>query len=554
MKTIRHLLTLAMALAAAQIASAASPSAINYQGRLTNSEGVPQSGSKTMSLKIYDAATSGTLLYSESMGSVGVDANGVYSFQFGATGSSNTLVSETIATTDGSSLTYQKALANTPVVAGSVSVTDGTYSWNELTGNPGSLATATSSIVSGFVVGAAVTNGGSGYTSTPTVTITGNGSGAAATASVSGGAVTAINITSAGSGYTTGATVTIAPPPAPFVVNYTGGTITATYADPPASGKTITATYRYSASGITGALASGAEQWLELSVDGVAQSPRQKVLAVPFALTAQSSLVAQTALSAQTALHINEDILAVRTDTLSKLIDEVAVYGSSSSAYRLGNNFVEPSTLQLNAQNSTYTTASSSRSVSATPAGITIPANGPVSTIVVSALTGGSPTTGHVDYYFRYIDGTSTYAGFADASSFAVGYPKTLSNPMPGKSVASLSATSNTSYTYPGSCTINYSYNTERWMDVNLDNLPANVTLLRCYVMGSTTSTATFNDCLLCSIGYTDGTYSERKSQGSDLAVIAGKTPKRIRINTIPSILGTSDLTITKTVIRIVTK
>ncbi len=283
MKSLHTLLSIALVATATQLASAAVPTAINYQGRLTNADGVPQSGSKTMSLKIYDAATSGTLLYAETLGSVAVDANGVYGFQFGATGNSSTLVTETLATTNGTSLTYQKALANTPVVAGTVSVTDGTYSWNELTGNPGSPAAATATIMSGFVIGGTVTSGGSGYAAAPTVTITGNGSNAAATATVAGGAVTAINITNAGSGYTT-ATITIASPPAPFVVNYTGGTITATYASSPAAGQAITATYRYTASGISGALGAGAEQWLELTVNGIAQSPRQKVLAVPFAV------------------------------------------------------------------------------------------------------------------------------------------------------------------------------------------------------------------------------------------------------------------------------
>ena len=286
MKSIHHLITLAVALATAQLASSAVPSAINYQGRLTNSAGVPQPGNRTMNLKVYDAATGGTQLYTESMGSVVVDANGVYSFQFGATGTSSTLVTETLATTDGTALTYTKALSNTPVLAGTASVTDGTYSWTELTGNPGSRATATAIVMYGFVVDRTLTSGGSGYTSAPAVTITGNGSGATATATVSGGAVTAITITSAGSGYTTGATITIAAPPAPFVINYTGGTITATYATAPAAGQSITATYRYSATGISGALSASSEQWLELTVDGVAQSPRQKVLAVPFAMRA----------------------------------------------------------------------------------------------------------------------------------------------------------------------------------------------------------------------------------------------------------------------------
>ena len=292
MNTIRHLLILAATLATAQLAPAAVPSAINYQGRLSNASGTSQQGNRAMSVKLYDADTGGTLLYSENLGNVAVDANGVYAFQFGASGTSDTLVTETLATTDGTALTYQKSLSHTPVLPGSLSVTDGTFSWNETTGNPGSLAHATANVMFGFVVGATVTNGGSGYTAPPVVTITGNGMGAAATAAVAGGVVTEITITNAGSGYTTGASITLAPPPAPFVVNYTGGTVTVTYTPAPPAGRSITATYRYSTAGISGALAAGAEQWLELTVDGVAQSPRQRVLAVPFAMNALTSQVA----------------------------------------------------------------------------------------------------------------------------------------------------------------------------------------------------------------------------------------------------------------------
>jgi hypothetical protein len=75
-------------------------------------------------------------------------------------------------------------------------------------------ATATATVSFGFVVNVTVTDGGSGYTTAPAVTISGDGgSGAAATASVSGGEVTGITVTSAGTGYTSLPTVTIAPPP-----------------------------------------------------------------------------------------------------------------------------------------------------------------------------------------------------------------------------------------------------------------------------------------------------------------------------------------------------
>lgn len=150
-------------------------------------------------------------------------------------------------------------------------------------GNPGVGATATANTISGFVIGATITNGGSGYTSAPSVTITGSGTGATATATISGGVVTGISINSAGSGYTGGATITMAPPIIPFRVDYSGGTITATYSAMPTAGRTISATYRYTTNGITGALSAGAEQWMAVSVDGVLQSSRHRVLAVPFA-------------------------------------------------------------------------------------------------------------------------------------------------------------------------------------------------------------------------------------------------------------------------------
>ncbi|MCE2863249.1 MAG: hypothetical protein LW690_12420 [Opitutaceae bacterium] len=58
-----------------------------------------------------------------------------------------------------------------------------------------------------------VTNGGAGYTSVPSVTISGGeGTGATATATVTQGVVTAITITNAGSGFTSLPTVTIAAP------------------------------------------------------------------------------------------------------------------------------------------------------------------------------------------------------------------------------------------------------------------------------------------------------------------------------------------------------
>ena len=61
-----------------------------------------------------------------------------------------------------------------------------------------------------FVSSISVTDGGSGYTSAPTVTVSGN---ATAQANVSGGVVSSITVLSPGSGYSSAPAVTIAPPP-----------------------------------------------------------------------------------------------------------------------------------------------------------------------------------------------------------------------------------------------------------------------------------------------------------------------------------------------------
>ena len=76
MKSLLNVVRLAIFLAMAGMAAAAVPSAINYQGRLTDAAGIPQAGVRAMAVRIYDAAIVGTMLYSESVGNVAVDANG----------------------------------------------------------------------------------------------------------------------------------------------------------------------------------------------------------------------------------------------------------------------------------------------------------------------------------------------------------------------------------------------------------------------------------------------------------------------------------------------
>ena len=76
-------------------------------------------------------------------------------------------------------------------------------------------AFAAPEVVNGFVVGATVTDGGSGYFTNPTVSIVGGGGdNAGGVSQISGGVVTAITITNAGIGYTGAPMVEIGQPPA----------------------------------------------------------------------------------------------------------------------------------------------------------------------------------------------------------------------------------------------------------------------------------------------------------------------------------------------------
>ena len=88
------------------------------------------------------------------------------------------------------------------------------YQWYK---QPNTAATADPIIASGFVLGASITSGGSGYVSVPNVSIVGGGGfGATATAAISNGAVTAINIVDPGFGYSSLPGIFIEPPIIPM--------------------------------------------------------------------------------------------------------------------------------------------------------------------------------------------------------------------------------------------------------------------------------------------------------------------------------------------------
>ncbi|MBT8036929.1 MAG: hypothetical protein KJO21_05235 [Verrucomicrobiae bacterium] len=238
---------------------AAVPSLINYQGRLTDASGDPVTGDKTLAVAIYDAASGGNLLYSESIGVTALDERGIYSFQFGAAGTSIVTKSETVGTTDGTLTVYNKVLTET-ALTNTVSITDGTYTWSQTSGS-----SSPSDFLGSFDSGS--------------------------------GTVSAIYISGA-----------------------------------PAAGRTVTVTYSCEVEGISGALAGGAEHWLQLSVNGIVQSTRDRVLAVPFALR---SGVSNTSLQADDLAV--QQVLWRPTMFDSNITLPIRITTSSSGASRYAN-------------------------------------------------------------------------------------------------------------------------------------------------------------------------------------------------------------------------
>ena len=81
--------------------------------------------------------------------------------------------------------------------------------------NQSQTATATATVVNGFIVGATLTSGGSGYTAAPAVTVNGTGNGAQLLATITGEAVTGLQVVNPGSGYQLGSTTISVAPPTP---------------------------------------------------------------------------------------------------------------------------------------------------------------------------------------------------------------------------------------------------------------------------------------------------------------------------------------------------
>jgi hypothetical protein len=119
-------------------------------------------------------------------------------------------------------------------------------------------AAATATISGGVVTGITVTNGGSGYTIAPTLVFFGGGGGggAVATATVSGGVVTGITVTSGGSGYTSVPTVGFSGGAAATATINGGGVVTGITVTNPGANYVSVPTVTLTGGGGTGATAN----------------------------------------------------------------------------------------------------------------------------------------------------------------------------------------------------------------------------------------------------------------------------------------------------------
>jgi len=158
-----------------------------------------------------------------------------------------------------------------------------------------------------FVNSYNVTYGGSGYVTAPNVTVSGGGgSGAMATASISGGVVTGINVINPGSGYSSTPLVTIDPPPADILYTTywsndgtsSGGSEPAAFVTVPVANGLFTVvlgdTTLANMTAISASLFSQPELQLRIWFsDGVnsfaALSPVQNLTPTPYATVAESA-------------------------------------------------------------------------------------------------------------------------------------------------------------------------------------------------------------------------------------------------------------------------
>ena len=126
---MKNLFTAFLTFTIALSAIAEVPSLINYQGKLSDEAGNPVNGTKTFSLKIYDAKTGGKEIYKEDIGNIALK-NGIYSFGFGEAGQSVVTTTEVLARVDGEKQVFNYITKNKPIL-GNVTISGPEFSWTD---------------------------------------------------------------------------------------------------------------------------------------------------------------------------------------------------------------------------------------------------------------------------------------------------------------------------------------------------------------------------------------------------------------------------------------
>jgi trimeric autotransporter adhesin len=221
MKTQNLLAALVPLLALEAPSMFAQGTAFTYQGRL-NDTGQPANGVYDLQLTIFDANTSGNLIAGPATNSATGVSNGLFTvgldFGPGVFIGPPRWLEIGVRTNGGASfvtLIPRQELTPAPyaILAGDVSPANSNLARLNIP-NTATTATGVPVITSGFVTGAIVTSGGSGYTTLPTVTVNDtSGSGALISATVSNGMVVSLAVHNAGSGYSTNASLAIGAPP-----------------------------------------------------------------------------------------------------------------------------------------------------------------------------------------------------------------------------------------------------------------------------------------------------------------------------------------------------
>jgi len=229
MKSIFAQTLVSLFCSASILCAAPQGTAFTYQGVLADGTG-PVNGFYVMQFALFDAVTNSSPIGAPIiLGPIAV-SDGLFHVQldFGAAAFSGDArwLDISVRTNDPAITTFTTLHPRQPVTSQPYAIRaahfSGSIADTQLSPNVALLdvpntsaqATGTPQVTSGFITGASVTSGGSGYASPPTVTVNDTtGSGAVVTATVSGGQVTGLTVQNAGSGYSSGATLTIAPPP-----------------------------------------------------------------------------------------------------------------------------------------------------------------------------------------------------------------------------------------------------------------------------------------------------------------------------------------------------